>query len=93
MAYPKPLSERNIAKMYAEAGISEEEKKFLHDLFEACANLYGAVSVQDIYDVYDTCAETNAYPLIRRSKLLKFSAIARRETLPWYVFEVNSPRL
>lgn len=30
MAYPKPLSEKTLLRMYAEAKISNEKKQFLH---------------------------------------------------------------
>jgi hypothetical protein len=49
MTYPKPLSEKSLRKLYAEAGITDIESEFLHALFQSCANLYGVISVQDIY--------------------------------------------
>lgn len=89
MTYPKPLSEKSLRKLYAEAGITDIESEFLHALFQSCANLYGVISVQDIYDVYEDCALHNEYPKIRRSKLMKFSGIARREEQLYYVYEIN----
>ena len=35
MAYPKPLSEKTLARMYREANIDEEKSEFLHKLFLA----------------------------------------------------------
>ena len=43
MAYPKPLSEKSLQKMYLQSGINEVKSHFLHQLFKAAANLYGSV--------------------------------------------------
>lgn len=89
MTYPKPLSEKSLMKKYDEAKISEEEKAFLHRLFAACADLYGVISVDEIYELYRECSATDSFPRISKSKMISFSEIARRETLPYYVFEIN----
>ena len=86
MAYPKPLAEKSLARLYQQSGISQEQSDYLHSLFLACANLYGAVQLRVIWDVYQ--AQKDA-PKLRRKDLIAFSAIVRRETQPYYVFEID----
>ena len=45
MAYPKPLSEKSIARMYADSKLTEEKIVFLRKLFDSCAALYGSISL------------------------------------------------
>ena len=86
MSYPKPLSEKTIERLYHEAGISNEMQTYLHTLFAACANLYGALSLRDTWSLYQGI--TGA-PKIRRKDLIAFSSIVRREKQPYYVFEIE----
>ena len=86
MAYPKPLSEKSLARLYQQSGLSQEQSEYLHGLFQACANLYGAVQLRVLWDVYQ--AQTEA-PRLRRKDIISFSEIARRETLPYYIFEID----
>ncbi|MBO7423566.1 MAG: hypothetical protein J6T99_09320 [Oscillospiraceae bacterium] len=86
MSYPKPLSEKTIERLYREAGISNEMQTYLHTLFAACANLYGALSLRDAWSLYQGI--TGA-PKIRRKDLIAFSSIVRREKQPYYVFEIE----
>ena len=86
MAYPKPLSEKSLARLYQQSGLSKEQSEYLHSLFQACANLYGAVQLRVVWDVYQ--AQTEA-PKLRRKDIISFSEIARRETLPYYIFEID----
>lgn len=89
MTYPKPLSKNNLRKLYEESGITDKESEFLHALFRSCANLYGIITVQEIFEIFEACAERNYYPKISRSKLMKFSGIVRREALTYNVYEFN----
>ena len=75
MAYPKPLSEKSLARLYQQSGISKEQSEYLHSLFQACANLYGAVQLRVVWDVYQ--AQTEA-PKLRRKDIISFS-----ENLPY----------
>ena len=52
MSYPKPLSEKSLKRLYTQAGLSTEACDFLHSLFAACANLYGAIALRDVWSVY-----------------------------------------
>lgn len=86
MPYPKPLSEKSIERLYREAGFSEEMRAYLHTLFAACANLYGAVSLRTVWSIYQEMIGT---PKIRRKELIAFSSIVRREKQPYFVFEIE----
>lgn len=87
MAYPKPLSEKALQRLYKGSGLEERAQWFLHDFFAACANLYGAIELRDAWGVYQQISEDN--PKLRRKDLIAFSAIARREERPYYVFETE----
>ena len=52
MSYPKPLSEKSLKRLYTQTGLSTEAYDFLHSLFAACANLYGAIALRDVWSVY-----------------------------------------
>lgn len=86
MQYPKPLSEKYIEKLYEQSGLSTDARDFLHRLFAACANLYGAIAMRDVWSIYQSL--TNA-PRLRRKDLLAFASIARREEQPYLVFEID----
>ncbi|MBQ3335467.1 MAG: hypothetical protein IJG85_07795 [Eubacteriaceae bacterium] len=86
MQYPKPLSERSIERMYKQAGLSDEARGFLHEFFAACANLYGAISMRDVWRIYQRLTKV---PKLRRKDLLAFASIARREENPYFVFEIE----
>lgn len=86
MSYPKPLSEKSLARLYAQSGLTQPQTDYLHGLFRACANLYGAIELRDMWLIHQ--GQKNA-PSIRRKDLLAFSAIARREEAPYYVFEID----
>ena len=86
MAYPKPLSEKSLEKLYKDAGLTKEVRSFLHAFFAACANLYGAIALRHVWQVF---GELKDAPKLRRKDLLAFASIARREEKPYYVFEVN----
>lgn len=64
MSYPKPLSEKSLKRLYTQAGLSTEAYDFLHSLFAACANLYGAIALRDVWSVYQELK--SEAPRIRR---------------------------
>ena len=87
MAYPKPLSQKSLDKMYAQAEIDVEMSDYLHKLFAACANLYGAICVRDIWELFHNNED---FPQkLRQKDLIAFSAIARREVQPYHIYEVD----
>lgn len=87
MAYPKPLSSKSIERLYRETGMSDEVRTFLHDLFAACVNLYGALPLRSVWDIYKYTGMTS--PKIRRKDLVAFSSIVRREEQPYRIYEVE----
>ncbi|MGN0425504.1 MAG: hypothetical protein ACI4FY_09325 [Acetatifactor sp.] len=89
MAYPKPLSEKTLSRMYSEAKLSEEKKQFLHRFFRAAVNLYGSVETGVLWEVYKTLSEKVSVAKITKKELLAFSGIVRREEVPYYVFEID----
>lgn len=87
MSYPKPLSEKSLKRLYTQTGLSTEAYDFLHSLFAACANLYGAIALRDVWSVYRELK--SEAPRIRRQDLVAFSAIVRREVQPYQVYEIE----
>ena len=87
MSYPKPLSEKSLKRLYTQARLSTEACDFLHSLFAACANLYGAIALRDVWSVYRELK--SEAPRIRRQDLVAFSAIVRREVQPYQVYEIE----
>ena len=70
MSYPKPLSEKSLKRLYTQTGLSTEAYDFLHSLFAACANLYGAIALRDVWSVYRELK--SEAPRIRRQDLVAF---------------------
>ena len=87
MSYPKPLSEKSLERLYTQAGLSTEACDFLHSLFAACANLYGAIALRDVWSVYQELK--SGAPRIHRRDLIAFSSIVRREVQPYWVYEIE----
>ena len=87
MSYPKPLSEKSLERLYTQAGLSTEACDFLHSLFAACANLYGAIALRDVWSVYQELK--SGAPRIHRRDLIAFSTIVRREVQPYRVYEIE----
>ena len=86
MSYPKPLSEKSLERLYEQSGLPVDARSFLHKFFSSCANLYGAVPLRHVWQIY---GELKAAPKLRRKDLLAFSSIVRREEQPYYVFEAQ----
>ena len=89
MSYPKPLSEKSIAKLYEQSRLTQEQISFLRGFFDACANLYGAVSLGTAWGVYKKANENDRYPKLKRKDFTAFSSIARREEHSYYVYEID----
>ena len=87
MSYPKPLSEKSLKRLYTQASLSTEACDFLHSLFAACANLYGAIALRDVWSIYQELKKDA--PQIHRRDLIAFSAIVRREVQPYRVYEIE----
>ena len=89
MSYPKPLSEKSIAKLYADSKLTEEKIVFLWKFFDSCAALYGSICLNDMWEVYKELSEKTDVVKIQRNDIYKFSSIARREVHDYYVYEID----
>ena len=89
MAYPKPLSEKTIKRLYDESGLSEETILFLRKMFEAAANLYGAISLSDLWEIYKEYSANMEAVKIQKKDIFAFSSIARREEHDYSVYEID----
>ncbi|MCQ2507405.1 MAG: SseB family protein [Dorea sp.] len=87
MAYPKPWSERTIKKKYEEAGLKEAKIEFIRTFFKACANLYGAIELGQVWGVYKEYASHRACMKVKKKEFLQAAAIMRREPNDFYVYE------
>jgi len=89
MSYPKPLSEKSLIRRYNDAGITENQVSFLKKFFAASANLYGAITAEEAWNVYsELSSKTETVPL-RKREMYDALGILRRETVPFFVFEVD----
>lgn len=89
MSYPKPLSEETLKKMYIEADIDEAKSDFLHKFFLGASNLYGCISISELWDIYFGHSYLKKGTKYHKSDFIKFSSIARREDLPYRIYEIN----
>ncbi len=89
MAYPKPLSEKSLAKLYKDSGISEKSREYLHAFFAACANLYGFVTLNDAWEIHSLLLTLRPAPKLRKKDMIAFSSIVRREEQPYRVYEID----
>lgn len=90
MAYPIPLSEKTIQKQLTEAGLGGIRSDYLHRFFLAAANLYGQISVRDLWDQYKEQKSRDALaPSFHRKDFEVFSGIVRRENLPYRIYELD----
>lgn len=89
MAYPKPLSQKTLDKMYQESGLTEEKIDFLRNLFDSAAALYGIITLDDLWKVYKEYSQKAVSLKLQRKDILSFSSIARREVHDYYIYEVD----
>ncbi len=89
MAYPKPLSEKSITRMYADSKLTQEKIDFLRNFFDGCAALYGSICLNDMWDVYKELSEKTEVVKIQRKDIIDFSSIARREVHDYCVYEID----
>lgn len=82
LAYPKPLSEKTITKLFSTWDPHTVE--VLHTYYEAFSNLYGIVQLKEAWKVFK-----HFEPKIHKKQFLEFSAIVRRENVPYYIYEIN----
>lgn len=82
MAYPKPLAQKSIDKMFKDW--NPETVSILHRYFEAFADLYGSIQLKDAWKVFKQFE-----PKIHKKQFIEFSTIVRREDVPYYIYEID----
>lgn len=82
MAYPKPLSQKTIDKMFSTWKPETVEK--LHKYYETFSELYGVITLSDAWKVFK-----NYEPRITKRDFMAFSIIVRREDVPYRIYEEN----
>ncbi|MBE6872679.1 MAG: hypothetical protein E7493_02020 [Ruminococcus albus] len=82
MAYPKPLSQKSIDKMFKDW--NPETVSVLHRYFKAFADLYGSIQLKDAWKVFKKFE-----PKIHKKQFIEFSSIVRREDVPYYIYEID----
>lgn len=82
MAYPKPLSQKSIDKMFMDW--NPETVAVLHRYFMAFADLYGSIQLKDAWKVFKQFE-----PKIHKKQFIEFSSIVRREDVPYYIYEID----
>ncbi len=97
MAYPKPLSQKTLEKMYS--GLKPETMEFLHHFFRAASNLYGIVCLEDLFGIYkDLFVKRNEAGLedkkyvkdITWNEFVDFSSVVRRDgNVPYFIYELS----
>lgn len=97
MAYPKPLSRKTLEKKYQ--FFEQETREFLRRFFTAASNLYGVVSLEDLFAVYVQLmkkrkeAGLNDKEYVKKiiwEKFVVFSEILRRDgDVSFYVYNVR----
>ncbi len=78
MAYPKPLSDKNIKKLL-DAWDSKTVELILNH-YKLCADLYGVINLEAAWVI----AESINLP-VKEDEFYRFSDVARRMSLPFYV--------
>lgn len=81
-ALPKPLSQKSIQKMLD--GWKPETVQKLYAYYSAFSNLYGVIMLSDAWKIIKQYE-----PKIHKKEFIGFSSIARRDTVPYYVLEMN----
>lgn len=78
--HPAPLSEGEISKLRAKAGISGEKYHFIRNFLGICAMMYGIMEMKDCWDVYTELKDIGEeLPKIHRADLGRAVEILRYE--------------
>lgn len=86
MSYPKPYTSRTIEKHLKEAGFSRENSAFLDSFFKASANLYGIVSLRQMFALYRDYRKLREAPKLHLRDFASFAEITRRAQCNYHVY-------
>lgn len=82
MAYPKPLSQKNIDKLFKDW--NPDTVSVLHRYFKAFSDLYGSIQLKDAWKIFKKFE-----PKIHKKQFIEFSTIVRREDVSYYIYEID----
>ena len=83
----KPLSQKTLAKKFAELGLSQEKLDLLQDYFLCFSNLYGVISVGEAWNVFKHYEGINQ---LHKRDFVAFSGVVQREPgHPYTVLELK----
>jgi len=77
MSYPKPLSTKSLIRRYNDAGITENQVRFLKKFFTASANLYGAITAEEAWVVYRELSSKMATEPLRKREMYDALGVLR----------------
>lgn len=80
MAYPKPLSQKTIDKMFSTW--DKQTVETLHTYYKAFSDLYGIIQLKDAWKIFK-----KFNPKIHKKEFLEFSEIVKRENVQYYIIE------
>lgn len=70
----KPLSEKTLEKRYIKAGIEQDDRKRLCNYFECFANLYGAISLHELWPIIKKFEKN-----VSEEKVYNFACVNQRD--------------
>lgn len=82
MAYPKPLSQKTIERKLKDWDSKKVDE--LHAYYAALSNFYGVIMLNEAWSILRVYK-----PGFHKREFYEFSDIARREEVPYYVYELT----
>ena len=82
MAYPKPLSQKSIDKLFA--SWDPRVVEVLHNYYKAFSELFGSIQLNEAWKILKRLE-----PNIQKKQFIDFSSVVRREDVPYRIFEID----
>ena len=92
MSYPRPYTVKTIDKHLKDAGFSQENAAFLNAFFRASANLYGVVSLRQMYSLYRDYKKLKEAPKLHLRDFVCYAVITRRAVTSYHVYPYDEVR-
>lgn len=92
MSYPKPFTPKTIDKHLKDAGFTQENAAFLNAFFRASANLYGVVSLRQMYSLYRDYKKLKEAPKLHLRDFVSYAVITRRAKTSYHVYSYDEVR-